>query len=242
VPKLAVDSAANYTFNSTTRHIFNGFVQSEIKNTAAPTDQKNWKTNTGPNSKQSFISNDSDTIPKVYDMTTRVGNTITTRALNQDGGRLLVGQSVTDDGATALQTTSYSASNQPGLIGSGVLQNITTPTTLQIALPALKGGVTLQGGSTAITAPVAGTYMLLASVFCIAPIVAAQPYLEIVKNGVLLVRQGAIQMSGNNTPYSLPVILAIAMLPGDYVSVRIGTPNNVPIDARFDSVSFTKLN
>jgi hypothetical protein len=240
--KFAVTPDSVYNFTQVAVHQFAGPLYARHSNTSAPANQKLWQQEHNDSFKLSYTLNDTNTVAAVYDRIVRNGTAVVSRSLNESSGRLLVGQGITDDGASALQTTSYSASNQPGLIGSGVLQNITTPTTLQIALPALKGGVTLQGGSTAITAPVAGTYMLLASVFCIAPIVNANPYLEIVKNGVLLVRQGAIQMSGNNTPYSLPLVLAIAMLPGDYVSVRIGTPNNAPIDARLDSVSFTKLN
>jgi hypothetical protein len=240
--KISATPGAFYNSTQFAVHQFAGPLYARHSNTSAPANQKLWQQEHNDSFKLSYTLNDTNTVAAVYDRIVRNGTAVVSRSLNESSGRLLVGQGITDDGASALQTTSYSASNQPGLIGSGVLQNITTPTTLQIALPALKGGVTLQGGSTAITAPVAGTYMLLASVFCIAPIVNANPYLEIVKNGVLLVRQGAIQMSGNNTPYSLPLVLAIAMLPGDYVSVRIGTPNNAPIDARLDSVSFTKLN
>jgi hypothetical protein len=242
VTKVASGSSTFFNYDTVLRHEVAGPSYHLVINSTAPTNQKCWRTDHNPSTKISYLLDDLQTVGQPYDHMVRSGMTVTTRRLNESGGRLLVGQGATDDGATALQTTSYSANNQPGLIGSGGLQNVTTPVALQINTSVLKGGVILQGGLTSITAPVAGTYMLLASVYCIAPIVDANPYLEIVKNGVLLVRQGAIQMDGNNIPYSLPLVLAVAMLPGDYVSVRIGTPNNVPIDARFDSVSFTKLN
>lgn len=225
-------------------HEFPGDLYKYSIHLAAPLNQKISTTLVGPSSLAHAFVNDTVTDRQDYDVISRSGISVTTRRLNQSSGRLLVGQGVTDDGVTALQTTSYSASNQPALIGSGNLQSsMNTPIQLQITTFVLKGGVTLQVGNSGITAPVAGTYMLLASVFCSAPILRAEPYLEILKNGVLVVRQGSIEILSTNTPYSLTAVLAIAMLPGDYVAVRIGTPtNDKPLEARFESVSFTKLN
>jgi hypothetical protein len=109
VEKFTVVPGAVLNNTEVAWHQFEGTLYTRHVKLNAPTNQKLWQQEYGDNFKISYTLNDANTVSSVYDRILRNGNAVVSRSLNESNGRLLVGQAVTDDGATALQTTSLKA-------------------------------------------------------------------------------------------------------------------------------------
>ena len=154
---------------------------------------------------------------------------------------------VTDDGVTALQTTSYSASNQSSLTGGSGNTSLIAPNAgaiLDITTRTLKGGVTVGLGSTRITAPVAGLYLLSGSVGFFNGAVKGSAYIRINKNDVFVSFQGEANTVPNQG-VGLQINLQIPLLANDFITIQVvNAPDagGTNASATIRDISFTKIN
>lgn len=161
VEKLVIDNAT-YFLTQTIRHQANNDLFKVNYNSSAPTDQKLWITLQQASEKVELIQNDAGLGTNAYDRVTRSGATITKRVLNETSGRLLVGQGITDDGVTALQTTSLKAQSlaltaQPFIKFNG---SILIGTGFGFS-PQFSSGITVNGPNSAnLTVSKAGKYVI----------------------------------------------------------------------------------
>jgi hypothetical protein len=245
VEKLASGFDTFFNSNKISRHQYPGASYNIVSNTTAPVDQKLWRIEHAAETKTFATVSDANTIAVPYDTITRTGLSVT-RRLHESSGRLLVGQGVPDDGATALQAASYSASNQPSLTGgSGVSYSLAANAgqILDVVSNTLRGGVTLTIGNTRIVVPVAGQYLLTAAVSFVSGASSGAAYLRILKNGTLYAFQGLTQVLGSRD-YLVHASLEIPMLANDYISIEVvSNPNtNVSATVGLENASFTKIN
>lgn len=239
VAKVVSGFDAFFNYDTIVRHEVAGPSYHVVTNTTAPVDQKRWRADHNAGSKNFQLLNDTETVGTVYDAINRSGMAITTRRLNESGGRLLVGQGAPDDGVTALQTTSYSASNQPSLVEGGSLSNTTVAAGTRAELPliirTLKGGVTVAANNLNVTVPVAGLY-LVTIIPAIVPASGALSF-DISKNGAITVQLGATPLSAGS--FSATCVINLAA--NDFISFG-ATATFSNLDVRLRHVSIVKLN
>lgn len=143
-------------------HQFAGSANKFTYNTSAPINQKRWSEVTGTSQIIRYIYDDAFTVANPYDTVNRVGAAIANRVLNETSGRLLVGQGLTDDGVTALQTTSLKAQSlaltaQPFMKFNG---SIPIGTGFGFS-PQFSSGITVNGPNSAnLTVSKAGKYVI----------------------------------------------------------------------------------
>ena len=160
--KLTVDAATTQISTESFVHSFAGAANKFTFSTSAPVDQKYSSEVIGPTNIVRNLINDAFTQANPYDTATRVGAALTTRQLNQTSGRLLVGQGITDDGVTALQTTSLKAQSlaltaQPFMKFNG---SILIGTGFGFS-PQFSSGITVNGPNSAnLTISKAGKYVI----------------------------------------------------------------------------------
>ncbi len=233
-----------FNYDTIVRHEVAGPSYHLVVNTTAPLDQKRWRTDHNPSVKNFYLINDADTIASPYDTINRSGMAITTRRLNESTGRLLVGQGITDDGVTALQTTSYSASNQPSLIGgsSGTIAlGANVRSNLTINTRTLKGGLTVAANNFDVTVPVSGTYIVGITININNPAGQSQPLIDIYKNGVFLQSLGLSPPAPINTNYAVIFSTALSLLAGDFISFGATSQFNAS-NVSISNVHIIKLN
>ena len=162
-------------------------------------------------------------------------------------GRTLIGTGATDDGVTALQTTSYSASNQPSLTGGSNPTALSIPVNtsppLQIPTRTLKGGMIVYNSDQNIAVPVAGLYLLSGKILFNVAVQSTRVIVSLFKNASLFNYQSDFPPIPGNT-YIVDLNAQIPMLASDVIilTATVNSAGSTPSAARITDLSFTKIN
>ena len=244
---LSITTTQTNTLTNSTLHQSSATLFKYSINTSAPANQKTWAVLQNTSELVSFVQSDSGALSPIYDRITRSGAAITTRALNESSGRLLVGPAAPDDGVTALQTTSYSASNQPSLTGGSNPTALSIPVNtsppLQIPTRTLKGGMIVYNSDQNIAVPVAGLYLLSGKILFNVAVQSTRVIVSLFKNASLFNYQSDFPPIPGNT-YIVDLNAQIPMLASDVIilTATVNSAGSTPSAARITDLSFTKIN
>ena len=175
------------------------------------------------------------------------GKAVTDEKLRITSTNRIIQKGVTDDGVTALQTTSYSASNQPSLTGGSNPTALSIPVNtsppLQIPTRTLKGGMIVYNSDQNIAVPVAGLYLLSGKILFNVAVQSTRVIVSLFKNASLFNYQSDFPPVPGNT-YIVDLNAQIPMLASDVIilTATVNSAGSTPSAARITDLSFTKIN